>query len=83
MKIENHLVIQGSRFAVRPRVVEFKLEKSDIFWWDRLLKDNARQHWLRVDFQNWRDEDDVGNEAEPFEEVSSSILGKLLTSLTC
>ena len=75
MKIENHLVIKGSRFAVRPRVVEFKLEKSDIFWWDRLLKDNARQHWLRVDFQNWKDEEDVGNEAEPFEEVSSSILG--------
>jgi hypothetical protein len=34
------------------------------------LKDKIRQHWLRVDFQNWRDEDDVGEEKEPFEEVT-------------
>ena len=33
------------------------------------MKDNSRQHWLRVDFQNWKDEDDIGDEKEPFEEV--------------
>ena len=60
---------QASRYAVRPRVVEFKLEKRDAVWWDRLLKEKARQHWLRVDFQNWKDEEDLGDEPEPFEEV--------------
>ena len=51
-------------------MVEFKLEKCEIVWWDRLLENKARQHWLRVDFQNWRDEEDLGDETEPFEEVS-------------
>ena len=43
--------------------------KSSSGWWERLLKDKARQHWLRVDFQNWKDEDDVGDEKCSFEEV--------------
>ena len=60
---------KASRYAVRPRVVEFKLEKRDAVWWDRLLKEKARQHWLRVDFQNWRDEDDLGDDKIEFEEV--------------
>ena len=38
---------QASRYAVRPRVVEFRLEKSEGGWWERLLKERARQHWLR------------------------------------
>ena len=50
-------------------MVEFKLEKRDAVWWDRLLKEKARQHWLRVDFQNWRDEDDLGDDKIEFEEV--------------
>merc|ERR1739848_877800 len=61
---------KASRYAVRPRGVEFRLEKSEGGWWERLLKERARQHWLRVDFQNWKDEEDVGDEKEPFEEMS-------------
>ena len=60
---------QASRYAVRARVVEFRLEKVKPVWWERLLSDKTRQHWLRVDFQNWKDEDDLGEETEPFEEV--------------
>ena len=67
--------VQNSRYAVRPRVVEFRLVKEENAWWDRLLKEKVRQHWLRVDFQNWKDEEDVGDEKEPFEEV---IIFKLL-----
>jgi hypothetical protein len=47
-------------------LVEFRLGKEQNIWWERLLKDKIRQHWLRVDFQNWRDADDVGEEKEPF-----------------
>ena len=50
-------------------MVEFRLVKVENVWWERLLKDKIRQHWLRVDFQNWKDEDDLGDEKEPFEEV--------------
>ena len=39
--------MQASRYAVRPRVVEFRLEKSEGGWWERLLRERARQHWLR------------------------------------
>jgi hypothetical protein len=52
-------------------VVEFRCKGRNI-WWERLLKDKIRQHWLRVDFQNWSDEDDVGEEKEPYEEVTMS-----------
>ena len=62
-------MVQSSRYAVRPRVVELMLVKEASAWWDRLLKSKVRQHWLRVDFQNWKDEEDVGDEKEPFEEV--------------
>ena len=61
-----------SRYAVRARVVEFRLEKMKKVWWERLLREKARQHWLRVDFQNWKDEEDVGEESEPFEEVRNT-----------
>ena len=47
--------------------------KSSSGWWERLLKDKARQHWLRVDFQNWKDEDDVGDEKCSFEEVNLNL----------
>jgi len=59
---------KASRYAVRPRVVEFKLEKREATWWDRLLKEKTRQHWLRVDFQNWKDEEDCGDDKVEFEE---------------
>ena len=67
--IELDLSFQDSRYAVRPRCVEFRLAKKIPGWWERLLKDKSRQHWLRVDFQNWKDEDDAGDEKESFEEV--------------
>ena len=63
-----------SRYAVRARVVEFRLVKMEKVWWERLLREKARQHWLRVDFQNWKDEEDVGEESEPFEEVRNTTL---------
>merc|ERR1711997_482605 len=32
-------------------------------YWERLLKDKTKQHWLKVDFQKWKDEDDSDEEA--------------------
>ena len=70
--------MQESRYAVRARVVEFRLQKLKKVWWERLLREKARQHWLRVDFQNWKDEEDVGEESEPFEEVRKTTLSLIL-----
>ena len=53
------------------RAVEFRLTKAEAGWWARLVTDTTRQHWLRVDFLNWRDEDEQEEEKEAFEEVTS------------
>ena len=58
--------VQRSRFAVRPREVTFILEKLEEICWERLLVTSQRQPWLRVDFKNWRDEDDSDNDDNPF-----------------
>ena len=51
--------IQKSKFGVRPREISFVLEKQEEGpYWDRLLETKVKQPWLRVDFKNWKDEDD-------------------------
>ncbi|XP_070564698.1 prostaglandin E synthase 3-like isoform X2 [Ptychodera flava] len=51
--------IQNSRYAVRPRNIEFTISKKEPGpYWDRLLKVKQKVHWLKTDFQKWKDEDD-------------------------
>ena len=33
-------------------------------YWSRLLEDKTKVHWLKVDFNKWKDEDDSENEDE-------------------
>merc|ERR1719382_997762 len=67
--LHHPICVSKSRYAVRPRVVEFRLQKSEEkVWWPRLLATKERQHWLRIDFQNWKDEDDQEDDKDPFEE---------------
>ncbi len=55
--------LQKSKFAVRDRVIEFALEKlEDGPYWERLTKDKTKKHWLKVDFNKWKDEDDSEDE---------------------
>eukprot|EP00126_Sphaerothecum_destruens_P004275 Sdes_comp18084_c0_seq4m7505 len=37
-------------------------KKVDEPYWDRLLKQSGKHHFLKVDFNKWRDEDDVDTE---------------------
>jgi len=56
--------VDKTKYAVRPRQIDFVLEKVEEGpYWDRLLKDKTKQHWLRIDFKNWIDEDDDEGEA--------------------
>ena len=32
-------------------------------YWERLLKDKTKQHWLKIDFNKWKNEDDSDDEA--------------------
>lgn len=53
------------KYAVRPRCIEFALEKVEEGpYWERLLEDKTKQHWLKVDFQKWKEEDDSDDEGQ-------------------
>lgn len=68
MEFFKEIDIKRSRYAVRPREVTFILEKLEEICWERLLLTSQRQPWLRVDFKNWRDEDDSDNDDNPLTE---------------
>nr|CAB3265264.1 uncharacterized protein ZC395.10-like [Phallusia mammillata] len=44
--------------------VECNIQKKTAGFWKRLLKDSAKNHWLKIDFQRWKDEDDSESEEE-------------------
>jgi len=55
---------EKSKFAVRPRAIDFALEKVDGGpYWDRLLETKVKQHWLKVDFTKWKEEDESDDES--------------------
>ena len=57
--------LQKSKYAVRPREISFILEKVEEGpYWDRLLVTKVKQPWLRIDFKNWKDEDDDEEEGQ-------------------
>ena len=74
---------QKSKFAVKQRVIEFALEKKESGpYWKRLVKDEKKQHWLKIDFNKWKDEDESDDEAgggQDLEEVRNPTL--FLTNL--
>ncbi|KAK7073076.1 Prostaglandin E synthase 3 (Cytosolic) [Halocaridina rubra] len=56
---------EKSRSFVRDRNIEFILvKKEEGPFWPHLLKEKIKQHWLKVDFARWRDEDDSDDEGE-------------------
>lgn len=69
-KYENTLELFGevdvdqSKWHNHARGAEFVLIKSkqDEPYWPRLLKDNSKKHWLKVDFNKWVDEDESADE---------------------
>ena len=45
-------------------MIEFALEKKEVGpFWKRLVKEEKKQHWLKVDFGKWKDEDESDDEA--------------------
>jgi len=46
------------KLAVRPRCIELALERIEGPYWPRLLENKTKQHWLKVDFSKWKEEDD-------------------------
>jgi len=64
MKLLKEIDPEKTKYQVRPRCIEFALEKAEEGpYWERLLEDKTKQHWLKVDFGKWKDEDDSDEEA--------------------
>ncbi|CAC5389798.1 PTGES3 [Mytilus coruscus] len=62
-KIEFYKEIDSkeSKYAVLPRHISLILKKKDAteeHFWPRLLKEKTKVHWLKTDFNKWKDEDD-------------------------
>ncbi len=76
----DEIKLEDSKWINRDRGAEFMLIKAkEGPYWKRLLKDDKKYHWLKVDFNKWKDEDDSDNEEAPggggggdFEEVCVS-----------
>jgi len=63
MKFFKEIDTEKSKYAVRPRAIEFVLEKKEAGpYWDRLLADKVKQHWLKIDFNKWKEEDESDDE---------------------
>jgi len=69
--------------VVRDRNIELVLKKKeDGPYWNSLLKDKKKYHWLKVDFNKWKDEDDSedelnvgGGQGEDLEEMMRQMGG--------
>jgi prostaglandin-E synthase len=50
---------EKSKFVVLPRHIPMVIVKKDGGpYWPRLLHETTKVHWLKTDFDKWRDEDD-------------------------
>lgn len=76
MKFLNTIDPEKSKYAVRPRGIDFALEKMEKgLYWDRLLETNVKQHWLKLDFSKWKEEDDSDDGGEDLEKMMRNMGG--------
>jgi len=64
IELSEPISVEESRHIARQRNIEFVLIKKTEQYWTHLLKDKTRVHWLKVDFNKWRDEDESDEEAD-------------------
>ncbi|XP_046967459.1 uncharacterized protein CG16817-like [Vanessa cardui] len=75
------VVPENSGFENKGRCVEMVLrkEKKDAPYWPSLTKDKKKPHYLKIDFNKWKDEDDEnedgGGNAHDIEEMLRSMGG--------
>jgi len=66
MDFYKDIIPEESKYLLKERIIEFCIKKKeDGPYWPHLLKDKRKQHWLKVDFHRWKDEDDSDDEAGP------------------
>jgi prostaglandin-E synthase len=72
-----------STYAILPRHIPMIIRKKESGpYWPRLLKGTQKVHWLKTDFEKWRDEDDSDvdeSKDEAFEDMMKK-MGNFNTS---
>jgi prostaglandin-E synthase len=63
MTLFDKINAEQSRFVVRQRNIELVLIKDKEAYWPRLLSEKTKLHWLKVDFNKWKDEEESDEEA--------------------
>ncbi|KAI5700129.1 hypothetical protein M8J76_000714 [Diaphorina citri] len=70
---------EKSQTFVRERNIEILIKKTDDdkTYWPHLTKEKNKYHWLKVDFNKWKDEDDSDDENNGgnFEDLMRSMGG--------
>lgn len=56
---------EESTYKVYDNKIEFTIKKCIGEWWPRLVATPQKPHWLKVDFDRWRTEDDVLDDEKP------------------
>jgi len=71
MELYEEVDVEKSKKAIRDRNIEVLLiRKEKGAYWPRLLKTKDKQHWLKVDFSKWKDEDDDEEDGEGVDKYS-------------
>ncbi|XP_017011742.2 very-long-chain (3R)-3-hydroxyacyl-CoA dehydratase 3 [Drosophila takahashii] len=56
---------ENATFVVSDNKIELQIRKLEPEWWPRLVATPQKPHWLKVDFDRWRTEDDGEVEEKP------------------
>ncbi|XP_049301891.1 very-long-chain (3R)-3-hydroxyacyl-CoA dehydratase isoform X1 [Bactrocera dorsalis] len=66
-------------YRITDTKVEFVIKKNEYKWWPRLVAAPQKPHWLRIDFDRWRIEDEMIEDEKPrnIMEDYSKELGKV------
>lgn len=54
---------ENIKAAAQGRYHDFTITKAEDGWWSQLLRD-GKPHWLKVDFERWKDEDSEDEEGK-------------------
>ena len=63
LKLLRDIAPEKTKYIVKANCIEIVLEKAEKCYWNRLLKSKGKQHWLKVDSQKWKEEDDSEDDA--------------------
>merc|ERR1719266_1727207 len=63
MKFLKEVNTETVKFKAKGQGIDVAIEKAEEGpYWERLLQDKTKAHWLKIDFSRWKDEDESDEE---------------------